>query len=166
MKCGVYRIFNKINGRFYIGSSIDIIKRCKQHAYHLNSNNHLSRYLQHSWNKYGWNNFEFEIIELCNKDDLLAREQFYLDDLKPLYNTLKFAYSTLGSKRTKETKAKMSAWQTGRKMSKETRENMRLAQRKISQWPCEAGKFCKCENCSDRMREYKKLKAREYRAVK
>lgn len=38
----------------------------------------------------------------------MAREQYYLDKLKPKYNILKIAGSSLGYKHTSITKAKMS----------------------------------------------------------
>lgn len=50
--------------------------------------------------KYGYSNFILEILEYCDKTNLLEREQYYLDKLKPEYNILKFAYSMLGYKHT------------------------------------------------------------------
>ena len=48
------------------------------------------------------------ILEYCNSSDLLQREQYYFDKLKPQYNILKIAGSSLGSKLSEETKAKIS----------------------------------------------------------
>ena len=55
--CGIYKITNKINGKCYIGQSNDIIKRWKTEYkwYHINS------HLQSAFNKYGLENFDFEI---------------------------------------------------------------------------------------------------------
>ena len=50
--------------------------------------------------KYGHGNFILEILEYCDKSNLLEREQYYLDKLKPEYNILKYAYSMLGYKHT------------------------------------------------------------------
>lgn len=48
-----------------------------------------------------------EILEFCNLNKLLSREQFYLDNLKPEYNIAQTAGSTLGYKHTDESIAKM-----------------------------------------------------------
>lgn len=79
--CGIYKITNIVNGKFYIGSSKEIIQRWVDHRYLLNSNNHHSKHLQSSWNKHGEQSFLFEIVEECEKEKLIEREQFYLDNL-------------------------------------------------------------------------------------
>lgn len=98
MNSGIYKIINLLDGNLYIGSSININKRFKYHLYLLQKNKHHSKHLQNAWNKYGKNNFRFEFIENVNseKKKLTEREQFYLDNLKPTYNTCKKAYSCLG----------------------------------------------------------------------
>jgi group I intron endonuclease len=57
--------------------------------------------------KYGYSNFMLEILEYCEKSCLIEKEQYYLDLLKPEYNILSKAGSTLGFKHSEETKAKM-----------------------------------------------------------
>ena len=59
--CGIYKITNKINGKCYIGQSIDIIKRWKTEYKWYQINKHLLA----AFNKYGLENFNFEIIEEC-----------------------------------------------------------------------------------------------------
>ena len=76
---GVYKITNIINGKSYIGSSINIYDRWREHKRELRKNKHHSTHLQSAWNKYGEENFEFIILEECNKDETLQREQYYLD---------------------------------------------------------------------------------------
>lgn len=77
---GIYIIRNKINSKFYIGSSCDIKKRWRRHRYDLNRNGHHNIYLQRAWNKYGKCNFEFEIIlEEDNDVNLFKIEQKLLD---------------------------------------------------------------------------------------
>ena len=53
--------------------------------------------------KYGYSEFRFDILEYCSKEEVLAREQYYLNLLSPEYNILKFAGSSLGYKHTSET---------------------------------------------------------------
>jgi hypothetical protein len=57
--------------------------------------------------KYGYSSFSFQILEYCNQDETLVREQYYLDLLKPNYNILSKAGSPLGYKHTAESLTKM-----------------------------------------------------------
>ena len=91
--CGIYKIENKINGKIYIGQSNNIYKRWYSHKNDLKRNVHDNDYLQHAWNKYGEENFEFSIVELCenNIDILNSREQFYIDKFNVIDR--KFGYN-------------------------------------------------------------------------
>ena len=82
---GIYRIKNLINGKCYYGSSKQIEKRFKTHKKQLKNNTHINCILQKAWDKYGEDNFLFEIVEECNLNILLEVEQKYLD-LQPEYN--------------------------------------------------------------------------------
>ncbi len=83
MKSGIYKILNVLNNKFYIGSSKDIKQRWTRHLKDLKSNKHHNIHLQRSFNKYGLSSFRLEIVEYTH--DLLNREQYYLDLLKPYY---------------------------------------------------------------------------------
>ena len=76
---GIYKIQNKQDGKCYYGSSADIEKRFTQHLRALTNNTHHNTYLQRAWNKYGGGVFTFEMIEECMLDQMLIREQYYLD---------------------------------------------------------------------------------------
>lgn len=83
---GIYKIINKINGKYYVGSSVNIKdypnNRWSRHIADLNANRHHNDYLQRAWNKYGKDAFEFIIIENYNskcEKELLLIEQKYLD---------------------------------------------------------------------------------------
>jgi group I intron endonuclease len=125
-KSGIYIIKTKINNRFYIGSAINLYNRMHTHLTHLKQNKHCNLKLQRFVNKYGIENIYFECIELCEKESLIIREQFYIDTLNPFYNISKIAGSTLGIKITKEQSEKLSKFRKGkqnslgRKYSKET----------------------------------------------
>lgn len=90
--CGIYKIINVKNKKFYIGSSINIEKRKYHHINSLRKDKHFNRHLQRAFNKYGEEWFEFSIIEKeVELDKLTEREQYYIDTLKPEYNQRKTA---------------------------------------------------------------------------
>lgn len=77
---GIYKITNTVNGKYYIGStSENFLKRWNHHINSLRRNSHKNEHLQHAFNKYGEDSFVFEVVETCNKDMCLLREQIYLD---------------------------------------------------------------------------------------
>ena len=96
MTSGIYMIKNKINGKIYIGQSLDMERRKKQHFYLLSSNNHPNSHLQNSYNKYGPNNFVFKNIKQnIPKSQLNSLEQRYIKVFKS--SNPKFGYNlTIG----------------------------------------------------------------------
>ena len=62
--CGIYKITNLKNHKIYIGSSNNIMRRWYEHLRDLKNQKHCNSHLQNAWNKYGENNFLFEIIEI------------------------------------------------------------------------------------------------------
>ncbi len=132
VRSGIYRIQNLVSGRSYYGSAVDIDRRMYDHRKSLNGNYHRNRFLQRAWNKYGEDAFEFSVLEVVeNKEDLIAREQVYLDDafspgkIRP-YNICSVAGSLLGTKRSAEFCARLSVLKKGQKVSPETRAKMSL----------------------------------------
>lgn len=63
--------------------------------------------------KYGYSEFRLEILEYCEIDNTLIREDYYLENIKPEYNILKKAGSLLGFKHSEEVRAKMSESREG-----------------------------------------------------
>jgi group I intron endonuclease len=83
-KSGIYVIKNIKNGKVYVGSAVNFNKRWETHMRNLNRNTHHSKKLQHAWNKYGRNSFEFCIIQYCEpiKKTLELNEQYWCDLLR------------------------------------------------------------------------------------
>lgn len=86
MKSGVYKITNEINGKFYVGSTKDLSRRKKDHFRLLKKGINHSTILQKAVNKYGIDNFKFEILVECSESLLFTIEQQLVNELKPEYN--------------------------------------------------------------------------------
>ena len=117
MKTGIYKITNTNTNKVYIGSAVNIELRWKEHLNDLKKGLHHSIKLQRSFNKHGVNSFKFEIIEQCDRKDLIKHEQAYIDLLKAYsegYNSSPTAGSRLGSGQSEETKKKISDSLKGR----------------------------------------------------
>jgi hypothetical protein len=91
MKSGIYKITNIVNGKIYIGSSVNLKERKSKHFWMLNKGIHDNKYLQMSFTKYGKENFIFEVIEYCDVCDLISRENFFILEHKS--NDLSFGYN-------------------------------------------------------------------------
>jgi group I intron endonuclease len=78
-KAGIYQIINNVNTKVYVGSSLNLYERLITHFSQLRKNVHSNIYLQRSWNKYREESFKYKIIEFCNSEVLLEKEQHYID---------------------------------------------------------------------------------------
>lgn len=121
---GIYVIRNKINGKRYVGSAAEFSRRFRRHKGCLARKEHHSLKLQRAWDKYGADAFEFVVLEVVDKAQLLEREQYWIDALSAYgpngYNMIPKAANHLGAKRGPEASARMSAGQRGRKHPPET----------------------------------------------
>lgn len=103
-KSGIYKI-TAPNGKFYIGSSIDIRNRGLSHRSRLKHGKHPNQKVVNSFNKYG--SLHFEPVLFCDIDKLEEMEQLLIDGLKPELNILQEAYHSYGYKHSKEAIIKM-----------------------------------------------------------
>lgn len=125
---GIYSIRNVVSGRVYVGSAIDIRKRWHTHRFQLTRGRHHSKPLQSSWTKHGPETFTFEIIEATGREELIAREQYWIDTLNAAcprrgFNICRVAGSCLGVKASPEARLKMSAAHHGKKLPPRTAEH-------------------------------------------
>lgn len=114
-RSGIYQIVNKVNGKRYVGSAVCIRKRWHAHRCGFRLSKHPNRYLMSSWQKYGEEAFTFEILEHCSLDELLVREQWWIDSTSPEYNLSPTAGSCRGVKHTEEVRRRVSERNKGNK---------------------------------------------------
>lgn len=95
---GVYQIRCIANGKIYIGSAVNIHDRCEHHRSSLRRRGHVNSHLQAAWNKYGESQFEFTVLEMARRSDLLEMEQKWLDKTQAYVRGIGFnIYGTAGS---------------------------------------------------------------------
>lgn len=95
---GIYKIKNRLEGKSYIGKSLNIQRRWMEHRTpKARGNDRLHDDIQ----RLGVENFDFEILEECSEDELSQKELSYIKKYKPFYNTV-------GKKVSDETKRKIS----------------------------------------------------------
>lgn len=85
---GIYYIKCILNKKVYIGSSVNIKKRLEKHMSFLKHNKHFNQHLQNAFNKYGKEWFKIGIIDLCEKEELIEKEQFYMNKNTNLFNII------------------------------------------------------------------------------
>ncbi len=144
MKSGVYAILNTVAKKAYVGSSVNARERLYSHKSKLRMGTHCNKYLQASWDKHGESAFVFDIIEFVAIEDLIYREQFWIDELDTVnrdhgYNLREIADSNLGYKHSEgaksrlgripsdETRAKLVVANTGRKHTDEMKAKVSRA---------------------------------------
>ncbi len=153
---GIYKIINIINNKCYIGSSVDIVGRWYHHKTRLKFNKHHSIKLQRSYNKHGVDNFKYEVVEECETELLLIREEYYINLFDCYNNGYNFSIPSncvmfgrhhsdetkeilrekskgnknmLGKTHTEETKNKIREKLKGCLLSEETKLNMSNGQK-------------------------------------
>lgn len=112
---GIYKITNKINGKIYIGQSVNITKRWNTHKRRaFIPSKEYDKYLYRAFRKYGLENFSFEVEEECLKEELSEKENYYIllyhsNDDKYGYNeTTGYEYAQYGMRGEAHPKHKLT----------------------------------------------------------
>lgn len=151
--CGIYRIDNVVNGKFYIGSSVSFKNRWNSHISALRRDDHPNSHLQRAFNKYSEENFKFSIVEVTTLENIVEREQHWLDTTDACnlgYNKSAYAHMQLhkltpehidklrqagiGRVHTEATKEKMRQSHLGRKFTEEHCKNMSESRKGQQTW--------------------------------
>lgn len=135
---GIYIIRSKIKPeRIYVGSSARVNHRMSIHKTQLKHGRHNNAKLSRHVNKYGLDDLFFEVIEtfdFISKEELLEREQYYINTLNPFFNISPCASSQLGCKRSDESKERYRNAVLGRRATRETRDKQRIAKIGVVPW--------------------------------
>lgn len=74
---GIYGFQNQLNQKWYIGQSIHIEHRQKEHKNEMLSNRSNNKFYN-ALRKYGWENFSFQILEECSPEELNSKEVYWI----------------------------------------------------------------------------------------
>lgn len=141
---GIYKITNIINGKCYVGqTSASFIKRYWHHKWCLNKGIHCNKYLQNAWNKYGCDNFIFEVIKiLSTNEDIDELEKYYIKKYNSTNSECGYNIDIGGqpmclSQYVTESSRKIVGEKNrkhmlGRKLSEETKAKMRASSHHLS----------------------------------
>lgn len=117
---GIYKITNTIDGKIYIGQSIDIKHRRCCHEYDLKNQRHKNPHLQRAYNK-NPDAFVFEIECTCKEEDLNNLEVFYIQKYNSTDPSLGYNLDAGGGgqgRMSEETKKKLSQSKIGNQSMK------------------------------------------------
>ena len=81
---GIYLVTNKLNGHQYVGQSVNIKRRWMKHKCPSSITN--DRIINKAYRKYGFDNFDYQVIEECSEEMLDEREKYWINNLNPVYN--------------------------------------------------------------------------------
>lgn len=93
---GIYKIENLLNHKVYIGQSINIEKRWKEHC-RASSHSIIAKAIR----KYGKQNFSFQVLEECSKESLNKKEEEYIKKYNSIipngYNIIEYINGDINS---------------------------------------------------------------------
>lgn len=121
---GVYLIRNKLTGKCYVGVSVNIYSRWRQHKYWA-KNKCVVSLITKSIKKNGVENFEFSIIEECEKELFEEKERYWIKKYDSVLNGYNLTYGgNLRKVLSDETKTKMSKSRVGVPKSQSHKEKI------------------------------------------
>lgn len=79
---GIYCIQNQVDGKRYVGQSVNIKSRFADHRCDLRHGRHPNSHLQRSWDKHGEAAFQFSVVELTTPEQLSEREGYFCQEFQ------------------------------------------------------------------------------------
>lgn len=131
---GIYCITNLVNGKKYIGQSVNIKNRWLQEK-NLNG---VNKHLKSAFLKYGLENFDFQVLEECQEEELNQKEKDYIAKYNTTDKEIGYNQTTGGdhykvinkTPMSEETKKKISEKRKGMRFSEEHKKNLCIARNK------------------------------------
>ena len=147
--CCIYILKNKLNGKVYIGQTVDYYRRMNEYKNRKYSTSKSSKYgIMQEIEKCGFENFESSILQKCKKDELDFYEMFYISKYKSYVKSKGYNSFHLNKKKkqtlNKETRKKMSKSHSGLKetgTTKRKKSNMIYAIKDDEFIICDSGKL-------------------------
>lgn len=129
----IYRIYNIINNKCYIGLSRNAHKRLIKHFSYLRHNTHTNKHLQASFNLLGGQNFKHEILEKCiDENDLSIKEKYYIKLYKSNISEYGYNFTDGGECNFNvsiETRLKISLANKDRSLTQEHKDKIKLSRK-------------------------------------
>lgn len=123
MSCGIYKIENNINHKIYIGQSVNIERRWRDHR---SAQDELP--IHRAFYKYGIENFTFEIIEECSKEELDEKECYYIHYFNSYNNGYNLTVGGQGSSHSGISLSYEQVKEIRKLLSEEKLSNLEIAQ--------------------------------------
>lgn len=128
--CCIYGIKNTVNGKWYVGQTVNLAQRKRAHLSSLRLGKHGNAHLQRAFIQYGEPSLEWHVLEIVPEDMLDVREGAWIEYHHSLDPLLGYNIDAGGRRRSvvsSETRAKISQALTGKKLSDETKQKIRIA---------------------------------------
>jgi group I intron endonuclease len=151
---GIYKITNLVNNKIYIGQSRHVKQRITGHFNKLKRNCHNNIYLQRSFNKYGIDNFKFEILCYCDISELSKNESFYIKQYASFNR--KIGYNLTEDSHTHIIKTRKLIGFKNREILLKNNIIKKQNARKVNQYSL-SGFFIKTWNSSDEIKNFYNL---------
>lgn len=142
MNSGIYILYNIFTGRKYIGSSRNLRHRKVSHFSGMRNGSHENYKIQREASQYGVDAFRWEVLEHCNVEVLITREQWWLDNMKPELNIALIAdnHSCAETENRKESRRRQAEKIRGRKQTQEEKDKRAQSIREFWARPENRGK--------------------------
>jgi group I intron endonuclease len=97
-QCGVYLIRCEPTGKEYVGASVNVVKRIREHFYRLEKGVHRNLRLQYAYNEYGEDSFSSKVVLYCDPTNVELYGKRIIKKLRPEFNIV----NTENTKRTSQ----------------------------------------------------------------